>query len=193
MSIWPQILEASQSQYRNPDRADFSIFGLAFNDADLQQFLSKLGPAILFNVESNPDLKCICFISSRDDTLVLLKFNGNHYAGFNLMSQKKQFYKWHFCEPSAQVSMSILIDNRLKLGQDRDQIKSILGTPQSETEEFLKYVYRWGEQSVTGGSQDNHRSDDAVQNNTTQPKTVTCIAEFSENKLISLKVSKHLE
>ncbi len=133
----------------------------------------------------------MCFISNRDETLVLLKFKGNHYAGFKLMSQKKQFYKWHFCELSAHISKSILIDNRLKLGMDKDQIKAILGTPGLKTEEFFKYVYRWQKQSNTGDSEDEYLSDDTAQNDSTQPATVECKVTFSEDRLISIEVSKY--
>ena len=193
LCISPQFSEAAQTQYSNPAEIDFSIFGLAIKDADLQQFLSKLGPAIPFAIESNPDLKSMCFISNRDETLVLLKFKGNHYAGFKLMSQKKQFYKWHFCERSAHISKSILIDNRLKLGMDKDQVKAILGTPQSETEVFFNYVYRWQKQSNTGDSEDKYLSDDTVQNDSIQPATVACKVTFFEDRLISIEVSKYPE
>ncbi len=193
LCISPQFSEAAQTQYSNPAEIDFSIFGLAIDDADLSQFLSKLGPAIPFAIESNPDLKCMCFISNRDETLVLLKFKGNHYAGFKLMSQKKQFYKWHFCERSAHISKSILIDNRLKLGMDKDQVKAILGTPLSETEVFFNYVYRWQKQSNTGDAEDKYLSDDAVQNDSVQPGTVACKVTFSEDRLISIEISKYSE
>ncbi len=193
MWISPQVLEAAQSQYRTPDDAHFSIFGFAIDDTDLSQFLSKLGPAIPFAIDSNPDLKCMCFISDRDETLVLLKFKGNHYAGFKLMSQKKQFYKWHFCERSAHISKSILIDNRLKLGMDKDQVKAILGTPLSETEVFFNYVYRWQKQSNSGDAEDKYLSDDAVQNDSVQPGTVACKVTFSEDRLISIEISKYSE
>ncbi len=193
LCISPQFFEAAQTQYSNPAEIDFSIFGLAIDDADLSQFLSKLGPAIPFAIESNPDLKCMCFISNRDETLVLLKFKGNHYAGFKLMSQKKQFYKWHFCERSAHISKSILIDNRLKLGMDKDQVKAILGTPLSETEVFFNYVYRWQKQSNTGDAEDKYLSDDAVQNDSVQPGTVACKVTFSEDRLISIEISKYSE
>jgi hypothetical protein len=191
LCISPQFFEAAQTQYSNPVEIDFSIFGLAIDDADLQQFLSKLGPAIPFTVESDPDLKCMCFISNRDETLVLLKFKGNHYAGFKLMSQKKQFYKWHFCELSAHVSKSILIDNRLKLGLDKDQVKAILGTPHSGTEDFFKYVYRWQKRSNTGDAEAKYLSDEAVQNDSVQPATVACKVTFSQDRLISIAVSKY--
>ena len=191
LCISPQFSEAAQTEYRNPVEIDFSIFGLAIDDADLSQFLSKLGPAIPFAIESNPDLKCMCFISNRDETLVLLKFKGNHYAGFKLMSQKKQFYKWHFCERSAHISKSILIDNRLKLELDKDQVKAILGTPYLETEEFFKYVYRLQKPSNTGDSEDKYLSDDTVQNDSIQPATVECKVTFSEDRLISIEVSKY--
>ena len=190
LCISPQFTEAAQTQYRNPADTDFSIFGLAIDTADLQQFLSKLGPAIPFTIESNSNLKGICFISNRDETLVLLSFKGNHYTGFKLMSQKRQFYKWHFCEPSAQVSKSIVIDNRLKLGLNKDQVKAILGTPRLETEEVIKYIFRWQGPPNIGDSEDKYRSEGAVQNDSLQLATVTCKLKFSDDRLISLEVSK---
>ena len=86
MVIWfgPSInpIRAAPLQGIDPPAPVFKIFDLTIGQARLHDFLSRLGPTILFSDDSKPDLKCICYISDRDETMILIK-SANQGTGLN--------------------------------------------------------------------------------------------------------------
>ena len=118
----------------------------------------------------------VCYVSDKDETLILFSFENSQCSGVRLLSQKKKFYKWHFCETSPPVSRHLATDSGIKLRISKSRLKTILGAPHSESDESLIYVYEWRLE----------RNTDEVTDRTV---TAAITAEFSNTRLISFDVS----
>ena len=169
--------------------SSFRIFGLPVGEASLQDFLSKLGPAIIFDDETNADIKCICYVSDRDETLIIFKSENHRYTRFKLISEKKRFYKWHFCERSSRVSKDISIKNGIRLGMSKRRVTEFLGRPQVESDNRVQFHYTWKERS----NKDRYPEESISAENADRPygrkKTVRVDTEFLDSKLMSIEVS----
>ncbi len=76
----------------------------------------------------------MCYVSDRDETLILFSFENSQCSRIRLLSQKKKFYKWHFCEKSPLVSKHLATKSGIKLGMSKGGLKAILGSPRSESD-----------------------------------------------------------
>jgi hypothetical protein len=174
------FVEIAQSADKTLDESNFRILGLLIGDCTSREVYSKLGPGIPFKDEVKVDVTQACYISDKDETLILFSFENSQCADVRLLSQKKKFYKWHFCETSPLVSKYLATGSGIKLGMSKSRLKMILGAPQSESDENLTYVYEWklkrNTKEVTDGT-----------------VKATIRAEFSDTKLISFDVSKSMQ
>lgn len=133
-----------------PGPAGLTILGLDINDCTSLDIYSRLGPTIPVRDESNR----LCYVSDRDETLLLFSTKGSRCIGFKMMLQKKRFIKWHFCEKSPLVSTRMATENGIKLGMTKSRLKTILGIPAQETEQNLIYVYS-GQVKISAEFSDN--------------------------------------
>ena len=182
-------LEASQLERIKSAESSLRVFGLTVGEASLQDFLSKLGPGIIFEDETNANIKCICYVSDRDETLILFKSENHRYTRFKLISQKMRFYKWHFCERSSRVSKDISIENGIRLGMSKLRVIEILGRPQFESENRLNYEYTWDERLNEDRSHEESISAEITDRSCCGKKTARIDTEFLDSKLISIEVS----
>lgn len=179
---------ASQLQNKKLAASNYTIYGLPLDQARLTDFFSKLGPTIVFEDDTNPKVRCICYISDRDETLVLVKSVNYRLTRYKLMSRKMRFYKWHFCEKSPLVSDNLSIQNGIKLGMHKARIKAIIGNPREETHSQLRYDYRWKENIGNHPAAEVNRNSEVPRNEPFRTVTVNIIAEFSDSKLVDLDI-----
>lgn len=151
--------KAARAGDHDPVPADLTILGLDINDCTSVDIYSRLGPTIPIREGTNR----LCYVSDRDDTLLLFSTRGSRCIGFKMVLQKKRFNKWHFCEKSPLVSTRMATDNGIKLGMTKGRLKTILGLPQEEAGQKLIYV---------------------------TPGRVKITAEFTDNGLILFDLSK---
>ena len=170
------FVETAQPTDKALDESNFGILGLIIGDCAPRDVYSKFGPGIAFKDAAQADVSQVCYISDRDETLIVFSFENSQCSGVRLRSQKKKFYKWHFCETSPLVSRQLATDSGIKLGISKSRLKTILGAPPSESDESLIYVYEWRLKRNT-----NEVTDRTVK--------AAVTAEFSNAKLISFDVS----
>ena len=128
---------AARAGDHEPVPADLTILGLDVNDCTSLDIYSRMGPTIPVKEGTNR----LCYVSDRDETLLVFSTRGSRCIGFKMMLQKKRFRKWHFCEKSPLVSTRMATDNGIKFGMTKSRLKTILGNPQKETGRTLIYVY----------------------------------------------------
>lgn len=136
------INAASKSQHKEINKAHYTVLGLAIGECSRLDILSKLGPTLIINDEDHTNTDHLCYVSDRDETLIVFSFNANRCARFRMMSRKDQFYKWHFCEASPLVSEEMSTESGITLGMHKDQLKRILGTPEKDSNEVLFFEYK---------------------------------------------------
>ncbi len=175
------------------DVSNLTILGMVIGECSSRDISSKLGPSIPFQDEANPDIKQVCYVSDKDDTLILFSSEYFQCSRFRLMSQKKKFYKWHFCEKSPLVSKHLATASGIKLGMSKGRLKSILGTPRSESDKNMSYVYAWKRKMSPGEIESVMPYSKNVNKNPFWTIKSAIRAEFSEAGLISLEVSKHCQ
>ena len=135
------FVETAQPTDKALDESNFGILGLIIGDCAPRDVYSKFGPGIAFKDAAQADVSQVCYISDRDETLILFSTKSSKCTGFKMMSQKKRFYKWHFCEKSSLVSKHLTTGSGIKLGMSRNQLKAILGPPERESNSLLNYVF----------------------------------------------------
>ena len=154
------VSKTSRAGDHPPGPSGLTILGLDIGDCTTQDIYSGLGPTI----PVRDDVNQLCYVSDRDETLILFSTASSKCTGFRMMLQKKRYYKWHFCEKSSLVSRHMATGNGIKLEMTKSRLKTILGLPQKETGQNLIYVY---------------------------PGHVKITAEFSETGMILFDVSKY--
>jgi len=181
------FVDIASAQDRPLDRSHRTILSLIIGDSPAHDIYSKMGPGIPIRDHANPSATRLCYVSGRDDTLVVFHSEFSRCSRVRLLSQKKRFQKWHFCSASPLVSKNAATASGIRLGMRKDRLKAILGPPRSETDETLNYVYEWQQKSVEIGK----TSKDSGDLGNTRLRTVkaTIQAEFSVSGLISFDVS----
>ena len=187
------FVETAHCADKTLDESNFRILGLFIGNCAPQDIYSKLGPGITIKDEARPDVTQVCYVSDKDETLILFAFEYFQCSGFRLLSQKKKFYKWHFCEKSPLVSGHLATESGINLGMRRSRMKAILGAPQGESDENLTYVYEWKQKG--NPSETKRDSPDSRDAKIAPDRTVkaTIRAEFSDAKLISFDLSKSMQ
>ena len=139
LSIWPDINPAGsvQAADRQLDPSNHEILGVDVCNCGTHDIYSKFGPSI----PVREDIHRLCYVSDRDDTLVIFSFRGSRCFRFQLMLQKKKFNRWHFCAETPVVSRDLSTESGIKLGIAKSQLKTILGYPHRESNRNLIYVY----------------------------------------------------
>lgn len=170
------VVGSAQAADKKLAAPHLTILGLAIGDCAPRDVYSKFGPGIVFKDSAEKEETHVCYVSDKDETLILFSFENSQCSGVRLLSQKKKFYKWHFCETSPPVSRHLATDSGIKLGISKSRLKTILGAPHSESDESLIYVYEWRLE----------RNTDEVTDRTV---TAAITAEFSNTRLISFDVS----
>jgi hypothetical protein len=110
-----------------------------------------------------------------------------------LLSQKKRFQKWHFCSASPLVSKDVATASGVRLGISKHRLKAILGSPRSETDETVNYVYEWQPKMNSAEMEKTSKVSGDYANNRLGTVKVTIQAEFSAAGLISFDVSQSLQ
>jgi hypothetical protein len=168
-----------------------TILGFAIGDCTSRDVYSKLGPGIAFKDSAKADATQVCYISDKDETLILFSFENSQCSGVRLLSQKKRFYKWHFCETSPLVSRHLATGNGIKLGMSKSRLKAILGAPQSESNENQETIYKWKQKRNTAETEDDSQGSIGAKQAPPGIVKVTIHTEFSDAKLISFDVLKY--
>jgi hypothetical protein len=156
------FIEAARAADKTPIQSHITILGLIIGDATSQDIYSRLGPTIPIK----DGVSQLCYVSDRDETLIIFTTENSQCTGVKLMSQKMKFYKWHFCEKSSPVSKHLATGSGIKLGMSKNQLKAILGPPESDSNSLLNYVFD-------------------------RDRKTTIRAEFSETGMILFDVSKY--
>ena len=187
------FVNAAQSADKALDESNFRILGLFIGNCAPRDIYSKFGPGIAFKDAAEEEETQVCYVSDKDETLILFSFENFQCSRFRLLSQKNKFYKWHFCETSPLVSKHLATTSGIQLGISKSRLKAILGAPHSESEENLEYVYEWKLESGTAETQRDPQ--DPRNTKAALAKTVkaTILAKFSDTKLISFDVSKSMQ
>ena len=190
-SLPVNFVETAYSADKTPDESNFRILGLFIGDCAPQDVYSKLGPGISFKDEANADLTQVCYASDKDETLILFSFENFQCSRFSLLSQKKRFYKWHFCEKTPLISKHLTTASGIKLGMSKSELKAILGAPHSESDENMSYAYEWKQKmnKTKNGEAGQHSKD--VKKNPHRTVKATIRTEFSDTGLISFEVSRY--
>ena len=184
------VVETAQAADNTPGESNFKILGLFIGDCAPQDVYSKLGPGISFKDGAKADLTQVCYVSDRDETLILFSFENFQCSRIRLLSQKKKFYKWHFCEKSPLVSKHLATESGIKLGMSKSGLKAILGAPRSESDGNLTYAVEW---MLKRNTAETGRDSVAVKEAADRAVKVTIRAEFSDTGLISFDVSKSMQ
>ena len=190
-SLPVKFVETAYSADKTLDESNFRILGLFIGDCAPQDVYSKLGPGISFKDEANADLTQVCYVSDKDETLILFSFENFQCSRIRLLSQKKKFYKWHFCEKSPLVSRHLATESGIKLGASKSELKAILGAPHSESDKNLTCAYEWKQKmnKTENGEAGQHSKD--VKKNPHRTVRATIRTEFSDTGLISFEVSRY--
>ena len=187
------LVDTASVQDRSLDPSHRTILSLVIGDSASHDIYSKMGPAIPFRDNANPSATQLCYVSGRDDTLVVFYSEFSRCSRVRLLSQKKRFQKWHFCAASPLVSKDVATASGIRLGMSKERLKAILGRPRSESDEFLEYVYEW-QQKRAPAEWGNASEDfgDPVKRQHRRVRATIC-AEFSHSGLISFDVSQSLQ
>ena len=185
------FVEAAQAADKTPDESNFRILGLFIGDCAPQDVYSKLGPGIAFKDTAEADETQVCYVSDKDETLILFSFENFQCSRFRLLSQKKRFYKWHFCEKTPLISKHLTTASGIKLGMSKSELKAILGAPHRESDENMSYAYEWKQKmnKTENGEAGQHSKD--VKKNPHRTVKATIRTEFSDTGLISFEVSRY--
>ena len=133
---------SSQSRHKELDKSNYTVLGLTIGECSRHDILSKLGPTLRIIDEKNTNTDHLCYISDRDETLILFSFKANRCIRFQMMSRKYQFYKWHFCAVSPIVTERIATESGITLGMQKSHLIKILGTPKKESEAMLFFEFK---------------------------------------------------
>jgi hypothetical protein len=136
------VYASSQSQNKDLNKSNYTVMGLTIGECSRHDILSKLGPTLMIKDEENTHIDHLCYISDRDETLIIFSFKANQCARFQMMSRKHQFYKWHFCAVSPLVTEEMSTESGITLGMHKDQLKTMLGTPKKDSDEILVFEYK---------------------------------------------------
>ena len=168
------------------NQSNFTILGLDIGDCTVQDIYSMLGPTIPIKDGVNQ----LCYVSDRDETLILFSTKSSKCTGFKMMSQKKRFYKWHFCEKSSLVSKHLTTESGIKLGMSKSSVKTTLGAPRNESGIYLDYVFKWQQKLNQSESETASQISKDRKRNPNRIVEVTIRAEFSDAGLISFDLLK---
>ena len=180
-------------QDRSLDPSHRTILSLVIGESASRDIYSKMGPGIPIRDNSNPSAIQLCYVSGRDDTLVIFYSEFSRCSRIRLLSQKKRFQKWHFCSASPLVSEDVATASGIRLGMSKQGLIAILGPPGSEADEILSYSYEW--QQKMNSSEIAKTSEDSADPGNTRLRTVKAgiQAEFSNTGLISFDVFQSLQ
>ena len=172
MLVWIGILSCADmgppSRSDQPGESDFGILGLAVGESSWHAIQSKLGPTITFKHPTDDDVHQLCYVSDKDNSLLVFRLEHNQCTRFSLMARKDKFYRWNFCEISPLVSEYMATDNGIKLGMSKEQITAILGKRRKESSETMFFEIVSAEK---------------------EKRTVYIETHFSESKLVQITAS----
>jgi hypothetical protein len=185
--------DSASVQDRSLDPSHRTLLSLVIGESASHDIYSKMGPVIPIRDNSHPSVIQLCYVSGRDDTLVIFYSEFSRCSRARLLSQKKRFQKWHFCSASPLVSEDVATASGIGLGMSKHSLIAILGPPDSEADQILNYSYEWQQKmnsaEIAGTSED---STDPGKNPFRRVKA-TIQAEFSNTGLISFDLSQRLQ
>ena len=187
------FVDIANVQDRSLDSSHRTILSLVIGDSVSRDIYSKMGPGIPIRDNSNPSATQLCYVSGRDDTLVIFYSEFSRCSRVRLLSQKKRFQKWHFCSESPLVSKDVATASGIRLGMSKTRLKTILGAPRSETDETVNYVYEWQQKMNSAEIDKTSKDSGYLDNNRLRMVKATIQAEFSVSGLISFDVSQSLQ
>jgi hypothetical protein len=184
-------VEAAQAADKTLDTSNLTILGLIIGDSASQDIYSKFGPGIAFKDTAEADETQVCYVSDKDETLILFSFENFQFSRIRLLSQKKKFYKWHFCEKTPLVSRHLATASGIKLGMSKNGLKAILGAPHSESDENMSDAYEWKQKMNKPANREAGQHSKGVKKNPCRTVRATIRIEFSDTGLISFEVSRY--
>lgn len=179
-------IPAARAADKIPSQSHFTILGVVIGDGSSQDIYAKLGPTIPMNTDVNQ----LCYVSDKDDTLIVFTTKSSQCTGFKMMSQKMKFYKWHFCEKSPLVSKHLATASGIKLGMSKSRLKAILGTPRNESDKNLDYIYNWQQKPNPVELKSDLPDSKQAIDDPNRIVNATIRAQFSNDRLISFDLSK---
>jgi len=187
------VVEIASGQDRPLDPSHRTVLRLVIGDSTSQDIYSKMGPSIPIRDNFEPSVTQLCYVSDRDDTLIIFYSEFSRCSRVRLLSQKKRFQKWHFCSASPLVSKDVATASGVRLGISKHRLKAILGSPRSETDETVNYVYEWQPKMNSAEMEKTSKVSGDYENNRLGTVKVTIQAEFSAAGLISFDVSQSMQ
>ncbi len=187
------FVDIAGTQDRSLDPSHRTILRLVIGDSPSHDIYSKMGPAIPIRDTSEPSTTQLCYVSDRDETLVVFYSEFSRCARVRFLSQKRRFQKWHFCSASPLVSKDLATASGIRLGMSRHRLKAILGAPGSEAGAALNYSYEWQQKMYSAETEKTSKEAGDHENNRFQTIKATIQAEFSDAGLISFDVSQSLQ
>jgi hypothetical protein len=184
------LAQLAHAQDKALDPSHRTILRLVIGDSASHDIYSKMGPSIPIRDNSEPSATQLCYVSDRDDTLVVFYSEFSRCGRVRLLSQKKWFRKWHFCSVSPLVSRYLTTASGIKLGMSKRRLKAILGPPRSETDETLEYVYEWRQDINKTEIEAAARQPQIDENNHQRTTKAAIRAVFSDVGLISFDLSQ---
>ena len=185
------FVNAAQSADKALDESNFRILGLFIGNCAPRDIYSKFGPGIAFKDAAEEEETQVCYVSDKDETLILFSFKNFQCSRIRLLSQKKKFYKWHFCEKSPLVSRHLSTESGIKLGMSKSELKAILGAPHSESDENMSYAYEWKQKMNKTKNREAGQHSKDVKKNPHRTVKATIRTDFSDTELISFEVSRY--
>ncbi len=182
---------------RRPEKIDdshFTIMGFAIEKNKLEDIQAKMGMSHVFSrTEQGPDY--ICYISKSDKTVLILGFSLDYLSEFMLLSAEAEFKDCAQCSETALISKDLHTESGIQLGMSKRQLKKLLGKPILESKKKLLYRNDW-KVKMTDAEIDritklsSPEGANAIRKNPYWYVTVSIDADFSDSKLVAIKIAK---
>ena len=82
------FVDTAQSADKALDESNFRILGLYIGDCAPRDIYSKFGPGIAFKDAAEEGKTQVCYVSDKDETLILFSFENFQCSRFRLLSGK---------------------------------------------------------------------------------------------------------
>jgi hypothetical protein len=128
-------------QNRLPAESNFQIAGLTIGLADIQQIRTKLGDAAEIERGDAASYRGqICYVSSSGSTHLIFEW-GEVEPVLYLFEGGPEWDGMNFCASSHAVTKQLATASGLKIGLSSEQVKTILGAPNTDTPDKLVYYF----------------------------------------------------
>jgi hypothetical protein len=158
-AVSPATQAADREQEGEIAVAHLTLLEFTLGQHTIQEVEAKLGkPTQYVNEDSHG--KAVCYVAARKGDQTIVAFGTGIMGGetyllnFQLMAEEVRFKERRKCQRSPWVSREVTTASGLKLGMDRGQIITLLGTPTREEKDRLNFSYGTHKQKMLEGRAD---------------------------------------